>query len=105
MYYVQHYAMLLVPLYLASEGGPFTLEPFTKANTRLFPSLPPDANDKKEAIFYVKYVSWFFIHRSTELAKQRRALWAIYREANVRHFKVLLMVSVSIQDNESSIKY
>ncbi len=57
MYYVQHYAMLLVPLYLASEGGPFTLEPFTKANTRLFPSLPPDANDKKEAIFYVKYVS------------------------------------------------
>jgi hypothetical protein len=56
MYYVQHYAMLLVPLYLASEGGPFTLEPFAKANTRLFSPLP-DANDKKETLFSIKDVS------------------------------------------------
>ena len=33
MYYIQHYAMLLIPLYLASQGGPFTLEPFTQVTT------------------------------------------------------------------------
>jgi hypothetical protein len=59
MYYVQHYTMLLVPLYLASEGGPFTLEPFTKANTRLFPPLP-DANDKKETVIFYKRCELIF---------------------------------------------
>jgi hypothetical protein len=30
MYYVQHYAILLIPIYLAWQGGPYTLESFTQ---------------------------------------------------------------------------
>jgi hypothetical protein len=30
MYYIQHCAMLVIPLYLASQGQPYTLEKFTQ---------------------------------------------------------------------------